>query len=302
MVRGKSQLILHGSPGRGPRRRLWPASPSRSARRFSSGRPCKGPKCWAAASSLSKPGWGSLGPGGHDCGRPERGDSRPGTGHPSTSNALTPNRAVGQPHRPALYQPQLPSPACPAPLRAASSARAPSRTYEQRRRSTVRRSSGSPSPLAGREVSMGRPLPPPLPPPPPPLGAVSMARRRRRSASSVTQVDPASAAACGGRGGWGSGKGGGDSEPERVRVGASWSEASEAQSCVVGRRWGWVGAGDGNWGLGFVGGLARSDDAKALYLGLRCGGMKIGSGGRWPRSSASRIPSCSGTWESIWLQ
>lgn len=37
LVRGKSQLILHGSPGRGPGR-LWPASPSGSARPFSSDR------------------------------------------------------------------------------------------------------------------------------------------------------------------------------------------------------------------------------------------------------------------------
>lgn len=37
LVRGKSQLILHGSPGRGPGR-LWPASPSGSARRFSTDR------------------------------------------------------------------------------------------------------------------------------------------------------------------------------------------------------------------------------------------------------------------------
>lgn len=78
----------------------------------------------------------------------------------------------------------------PPPLRMASSSGAPARTREKRQRSAVRRSSGSPFPLAGRAVSMGHPLlPPPLPPPPlPPLGAVSMARRRRRSASSATQV------------------------------------------------------------------------------------------------------------------
>ena len=37
LVRGKSQLIRHGSPGRGPGR-LWPASPSGSARPFCSNR------------------------------------------------------------------------------------------------------------------------------------------------------------------------------------------------------------------------------------------------------------------------
>ena len=45
-----------------------------------------------------------------------------------------------------------------------------------------------------------------------------------------------------------------------------------------------------NGGWGYVKGMARSDDAKALYLGLRCG-TEIGSGGRWPRSSALGIPS-----------
>lgn len=56
---------------------------------------------------------------------------------------------------------------------------------------------------------------------------------------------------------------------------------------------GWVtGAG------GFVKGLARGDDAKALYLGLRSG-TEIGSGGRWPRSSALRILSRSSAWESV---
>ena len=114
-----------------------------------------------------------------DCGQLETGNSPPGTGSP-TFTALTP-QPLRTPDRPALHHPSFRHLRAPPSLRAASSSGAPARTCEKRRRSAVRRSSGSPFPLAGREVSMGHP--------PPPLGAVSMARRRRRSASSATQVD-----------------------------------------------------------------------------------------------------------------
>lgn len=62
-------------------------------------------------------------------------------------------------------------------------------------------------------------------------------------------------------------------------------------------------AGGGGWGAGVTGrgpvrGAARSDDATALYLGLRCG-KEIESGGRWPTSQLV-APLRSG-WDSIWL-
>lgn len=124
---------------------------------------------------------------------------------------------------------------------------------------------------------MGLPPPPVPPPPPPPPGASSMARRRRRSASSETQVDPAGARAC-----WGAlGKGAGSGEPEiGARDGARLSVAV----------WDGTGGGGepggtavltGGGRVGAVRGAARSDDATALYLGLRCG-KEIASGGRWP--------------------
>lgn len=67
---------------------------------------------------------------------------------------------------------------------------------------------------------------------------------------------------------------------------------------------GWAAGGGGRvtGAGGYVNGVAQSDDAKALYLVLRCCGAEIGSGGRWPRSLASRIPSRSGAWESIRLR
>lgn len=72
LVRGKSQLILHGSPGSRPytvlacfSQRLSPVVLQRQKTR----RRSLGPQCWAAASSLSKPGWGSSGFGVcSDCG------------------------------------------------------------------------------------------------------------------------------------------------------------------------------------------------------------------------------------------
>lgn len=141
----------------------------------------------------------------------------PGAGN---SRVLPPRpgaKPAGQPRRPAFTAPSF-RPACPAPCARRVISRSRRRRQDvrdaTRRRSSVRRSAGSPSPLAGREVSMGHPLPPPLPPPPPPPSAVSMARRRRRSASSVTQVDLAPAAGGGGgRAGWGSGEGVGTVDP-----------------------------------------------------------------------------------------
>lgn len=111
---------------------------------------------------------------------------------------------------------------------------------------------------------MGLPLPPPVPPPPPPPGAISMARRRRRSASSETQVDPAGPGRTGAMG-----KGEGVGAPE----GARWRPL---QRGCGGQGWP-----SGVTGRGPVRGAARSDDATALYLGLRCG-KEIESGGRWP--------------------
>lgn len=49
-------------------------------------------------------------------------------------------------------------------------------------------------------------------------------------------------------------------------------------------------------GRGPVWGAARSDDATALYLGLRCG-KEIESGGRWPTSEL--VAPLRGGWESI---
>nr|KAF6368999.1 hypothetical protein mMyoMyo1_010406 [Myotis myotis] len=119
----------------------------------------------------------------------DAGNSRAGTGPLPPRPGAKPAR---QPRRPAFTAPSF-RPACPAPCAHRVISRSRRRRQDvrdaTRRRSSVRRSAGSPSPLAGREVSMGHPLPPPLPPPPPPPpSAVSMARRRRRSASSVTQV------------------------------------------------------------------------------------------------------------------
>ena len=53
---------------------------------------------------------------------------------------------------------------------------------------------------------------------------------------------------------------------------------------------------------GFVEGVARGDDAKALYLGLQWCGTEIGSGGRWPRPSAPRSASRGGAWDSVGFQ
>ena len=166
------------------------------------------PKCWAAASSLSRPGGGSSGPGGHatvSAAAEEKGTRS------SRLAVRGPDAPTSQPDSPTaltLHRFSLRHLRAPPPLRMASSSGAPARTREKRQRSAVRRSFGSPFPLAGRAVSMGHPpLPPPLPPPPlPPLGAVSMARRKRRSASSATQVDLASTSDLGGGGRGGLGK------------------------------------------------------------------------------------------------
>lgn len=53
--------------------------------------------------------------------------------------------------------------------------------------------------------------------------------------------------------------------------------------------------GAGVTGRGPVRGAARSDDATALYLGLRCG-KEIESGGRWPTSEL--VAPLRGGWES----
>lgn len=87
LVRGKSQIILHGSLDWGPRR-FWPASPSCSAWMFSMIKKqvfTPWTKCMAAASSLSKPSWEDSDPGRHYCGGAEREDSLPRTVNPSTS-------------------------------------------------------------------------------------------------------------------------------------------------------------------------------------------------------------------------
>ena len=88
-----------------------------------------------------------------------------------------------------------------------------------------------------------------------------------------------------------------------MRDGASWSAAGE------GRGWAAGGGGRVTGAGGYVKGVARSDDAKALYLGLRCCGAEIGSGGRWPRCLSFSYavlgsPSGSGQWlsaPSLWL-
>lgn len=58
---------------------------------------------------------------------------------------------------------------------------------------------------------------------------------------------------------------------------------------LTGRRW------------GPVRGAARSDDATALYLGLRCG-KEIAGGGRWPTWAPVASSSAVGfRGESVWL-
>lgn len=214
MVSGKSQLILPGSPGPRPQP-ARPASPSRSVPGASTtqeqqdGRP--GPERWAAPSPLGGPDRGSPGPRGLL--RPrglDAGNSRAGTGPLPPRPGAKPAR---QPRRPAFAAPSF-RPACPAP----SACRVISRSRRQDVRDATAQLGAaqlrSPSPLAGREVSMGHPQPPPLPPPPP--SAASMAKRKRRSASSVTQVDLASAGGGGAGGEVGRGWG------RRAREGAPW--------------------------------------------------------------------------------
>ena len=69
-----------------------------------------------------------------------------------------------------------------------------------------------------------------------------------------------------------------------MRDGASWSAAGAGTGL---RR---VAGGRVIRARGSVEGVARGDDAKALYLGLQWCGTEIGSGGRWPRPSSSSQP------------
>lgn len=225
------------------------------------------PKCWAAASSLSRPGGGSSGPGGHatvSAAAEEKGTRS------SRLAVRGPDAPTSQPDSPTaltLHRFSLRHLRAPPPLRMASSSGAPARTREKRQRSAVRRSFGSPFPLAGRAVSMGHPpLPPPLPPPPlPPLGAVSMARRKRRSASSATQVDLASTSDLGGGGGagWGSRKGAGTTNlrgramaPAGARRAQGRAGRRVAGGKVLGAGGVCRGGGAGWWREGFVPGAS----------------------------------------------
>lgn len=143
LVRGKSQLILPGSPGPRPSS-LRPASAGGSVRRrFSDGgagrtdgrTDARGP---SASSRRARRGVPASSGACYACGSWAEGARVPGSAplpprlRRRTSPAASPR---------SLHCPQLP-PCVPRPLRAASSAGAAARTYATRRDATRRRSSG----------------------------------------------------------------------------------------------------------------------------------------------------------------
>lgn len=67
LVRGTSQLSLHGPPARGPGGSglLLPAAQPHGSPGMEEQDRCPGPKRWSAVSSLSRPGWGSPSPREH---------------------------------------------------------------------------------------------------------------------------------------------------------------------------------------------------------------------------------------------
>lgn len=161
LVRGKSQLILHGAPG--PRPWTVPAcfshllSPAVVQRRRS-GTDARDPGAGRPRLLYASPAGGPRGPGGmprtvrlRAAGERElAARDRPHSLHVPDAKAASQRASA-----PSLCHPRLPPLRAPPPLRVASSPRAPAGTHEKRRRSAVRRRSGSPSPSLGERCLWG---------------------------------------------------------------------------------------------------------------------------------------------------
>lgn len=161
LVRGKSQLILHGAPGRRPQTALACFSHLLSpavVQRRRSGTDARDPSTGRPRLLYASPAGAPRVP--EDMLRRRRlrtawerelaARDRPHYLH--VPNAKPASQVASAP---SLCHPQLPPLRAPPPLRVASSSRAPAGTYEKRRRSTVRRSSGSPSPSLGERCLWG---------------------------------------------------------------------------------------------------------------------------------------------------
>lgn len=155
LVRGKSQLILHGSPRPRPRKAPAcfsqlprPAVPQRAtgralrdARVPSAG----GPRLLQEAGLGGSPGPGRMG-GNTTLGGSWSEESSRAAHAALPSRSRRANQPERRPDRPAPRHPRFRPLRAPPPLRGASSPSAPARTCEKRRRSAVRRQPRLPFP------------------------------------------------------------------------------------------------------------------------------------------------------------